>query len=56
MNEIVSIETSAPDPLANGSVSNVGGADCPNNIIITEIIDRTVTEEIPTDDALQPFY
>lgn len=36
------------------SISNVGGADNPNNII-TEIIDRTVTEGIPTDQALQPF-
>lgn len=36
------------------SVSNAGGADNPN-IIITEIIDRTITEGIPTDKALQPF-
>ena len=36
------------------SISNVGGADGPG-IIITEIIDRTVTEGIPTDQALQPF-
>ncbi len=36
------------------SISNVGGADGPD-IIITEIIDRTVTEGIPTDQALQPF-
>ena len=36
------------------SISNVGGADNPNNII-TEIVDRTVTERIPTDQAMQPF-
>lgn len=40
--------------IKSSSISNVGGADNPNNIII-EIIDRTVTEEIPTDEALQPF-
>lgn len=38
----------------SSSISNVGGADNPNNII-TEIIDRTVTEKIPTDQAMQPF-
>ncbi len=40
--------------IKQSSISNVGGADTPNNII-TEIIDRTVTEGIPTDQALQPF-
>lgn len=40
--------------LEQSSISNIGGTDNPNNIII-ETIDRTVTEEIPTDEALQPF-
>ena len=40
--------------IERSSISNVGGADKPNNIV-TEIIDRTKIEEIFTDDALEPF-
>lgn len=58
----LSYEVKSPDSakmifekiVGDRSISNIGGVDEPVNVV-TEIIDRTVTEGIPTEEALQPF-